>query len=341
MTESIGWGIGLVLLGGLLNGSFVAPMKRLHSWKWENSWFVYSVSGLLIVAWLVAVAVVPSLGGIFAAASWAVLAKVLAFGFGWGIGSVLFGLGVSRMGLAVGYGIILGLIAPIGTFLPLIVLHSERLWSAQGLSLMLGTLIVLGGIVLCAVAGGIRERAGGIATKIGPRTGYGAGLLICILAGVFSPMLNFSFVFGEELQRRALAAGASQAMASNAIWSLCLTAGFLANAGYAAILLSKNGTWRLFSLARSTPGHWMGGTLMGLLCFASFMTYGAGATALGSLGGIIGWPLFMSMSLITSHALGALTREWAGAPRKAYGYSLAGIGLLVVAITIIARGGNL
>jgi len=40
------------------------------------------------------------------------------FGFGWGIGSVLFGLGLNRLGLAVGYGIIIGLIAPIGTFLP-------------------------------------------------------------------------------------------------------------------------------------------------------------------------------------------------------------------------------
>ncbi|MDZ7638056.1 MAG: hypothetical protein U5J83_07370 [Bryobacterales bacterium] len=40
---------------------------------------------------------------------------------------------------------------------------------------------------------------------------------------------------------------------------------------------------------------------MGALCFASFLVYGFGATALGSLGGI---------------------------------------GLLIVAITVIARGGN-
>jgi L-rhamnose-H+ transport protein len=338
MSESLGWGIAAVLLGGFLNGSFVAPMKRLHAWKWENSWFVYSVSGLLVVPWLVALVVVPQLGSIFRQTSWNTLAQVLLFGFGWGVGSVLFGLGVSRMGLSVGYGIILGLIAPIGTFLPLVVLHPERLWTRQGLTLVIGTLIVIGGIVLCAVAGSIRERAGASAATGGSRGGYGAGLVICILAGIFSPMLNFAFVFGEELQQQALAAGASTAMASNAIWSLCLTAGFIANAGYAAILLKRNGTWRLFSPAKAPTGHWVGGSLMGIICFASFMTYGSGATALGNLGGIVGWPLFMSMSLITSNVLGALTGEWTGAPKKAYSYSLAGIGLLIVAITIISRG---
>jgi L-rhamnose-H+ transport protein len=77
---------------------------------------------------------------------------------------------------------------------------------------------------------------------------------------------------------------------------------------------------------------------MGLLCFGSFLVYGVGATALGPLGGIVGWPLFMSMALITSNTLGALSGEWRGAPRQAWLYSLAGIGLLIVAITVIARG---
>lgn len=338
MNTDIGWGIAGVLLGGVFNGSFVAPMKRLHSWKWENSWLVYSITGLLIIPWIVAVAVVPNLFGIFQAASWLTLLKVLGFGFGWGIGSVLFGLGVSRMGLAVGYGIILGLIAPIGTFLPLLVLHPEQLATGQGQSLMIGTLIVLFGILFCAMAGRMRERA--VAADTGKKDGFAAALAICILAGIFSPMLNFSFVFGKELQDQAIANGAGATMASNAIWSLTLTAGFIANAGYCVLLLNKNRTWGLFSGAKAPAGHWAGATLMGLVCFGSFMVYGMGATAMGSLGGIVGWPLFMSMALITSNALGALSGEWKGAPRLAWTYSIIGVALLMVAITIIARGGS-
>jgi L-rhamnose-H+ transport protein len=334
---SIGWGVLAVLAGGLLNGSFVAPMKRMRGWQWENSWLVYSVVGLLVLPWITAFFAIPHLQAMFTQASGALLFKVALFGLGWGIGSVMFGLGVNHLGLAVGYGIILGLIAPIGTFLPLVVLHPERLWTHQGYTLMAGMLLVLVGIAFLAVAGKRRERE---STSLAPmvKSGFFLGLVICILAGVFSPMLNFSFVFGQELQAHALASGARPGTASSAIWCLTLTSGFVVNAGYCLYLLDKNHTWQLFSSAASPAHYWFGGALMGLICFGSFLVYGMGATALGPLGGIVGWPLFMSMSLITSSVLGAVTGEWAGATRRAYSYSVAGLALLILAIIVISRG---
>jgi L-rhamnose-H+ transport protein len=339
MSVEVGWGIAGVLLGGFLNGSFVLPMKRLTRWKWENTWLIYSVTGLILIPWAVALAVVPRLSDIFLSASPSTLVKVLVFGFGWGIGSVLFGLGVNRLGLAVGYGIILGLIAPIGTFLPLAILHPERLWTRQGLALMAGTLLVIIGIVFCAIAGRRRERETKILAPM-IQSGFLVGLVICIMAGIFSPMLNFSFVFGEELRRQALALGASTSMAANAIWSLTLTSGFIANAGYCVYLLQKNRTWDRFSMSNGPTSYWIGASLMGLICFGSFLAYGMGASTLGPLGGIVGWPLFMSMSLITSNVWGAVTGEWGGASRRSYTYSLVGIAFLIVAIVVISRGGN-
>lgn len=331
-------GVAGVLVGGLLNGSFVAPMKRMQAWRWENSWFVYSISGLLVIPWLAAFATVPHLVDVFRISSGSAALQVILFGLGWGVGSVLFGLGVNRLGLAVGYGIILGLIAPIGTFLPLFVLHRERLWTRQGEALIAGTLVVIVGIGFLAVAGKRRERESAVLAPM-VQSGFLAGLIVCILAGIFSPMLNFSFVFGQELQQRALVAGATTNMATNAIWSLTLTAGFLVNAGYAIWLLGKNQTWGLFATSGGSE-HWLLGTLMGLICFGSFLVYGMGATALGALGGIVGWPLFMSMSLITSNTLGAITGEWKGASRTSYSYSILGISLLIVAIIIISGGGS-
>jgi len=339
LSTNIGWGIAGVLLGGFLNGSFVLPMKRLGAWRWENTWLVFSVVGLIAVPWVVAAATVSGLGNIIHQTSWPTLAKILIFGFGWGIGNVLFGLGVNRLGFAVGYGIILGFIAPIGTFLPLLVLHPERLWTRQGIALMIGTLLVIVGIVFCAVAGRRRERE---ASTLAPmvQAGFMVGLAICILSGIFSPMLNFAFVFGEELQRQAFAGGARASMAANPIWALTLTAGFVVNAGYCVYLLQKNRNWDLFAAPGVSVGYWLGGSLMGIVCFGSFMIYGMGATALGPLGGIVGWPLFMSMSLITSNMWGALTGEWKGASRRSYAYSLVGIGFLIVAISVISRGGS-
>lgn len=335
---NVAWGVAGVLGGGVLNGSFVAPMKKMEAWHWENSWLVYSISGLLVVPGAVAFLSVPHLIQVFRDSPSAAFWRVVLFGLGWGVGSVLFGIGVNRLGLAVGYGIILGLIAPIGTFLPLLVLHRERLWTRQGEALIIGTLIVIAGIVLLAVAGKRREQE---CKTLAPmvKSGFFVGLGICVLAGIFSPMLNFSFVFGQPLQTSALVLGADPNMATNAIWSLTLAAGSLVNAGYSVWLLNTNHTWHLFTEIRG-PRCWSAGILMGVLCFASFLVYGMGATALGRLGGIVGWPLFMSMSLVTSNTLGALSGEWKGASGKSYSYSAFGIALLIAAIVVISRGGN-
>jgi L-rhamnose-H+ transport protein len=153
-------------------------------------------------------------------------------------------------------------------------------------------------------------------------------------------MLNFSFVFGSELQDKALSSGTSATMASNAIWPLTLTAGFLVNAGYSIYLLRRNSTWKVFASPGRTGGYWFGAALIGLGCFASFIVYGMGATALGSLGGILGWPLFMSMSLITSNLLGIASGEWSGAPRSAWWYSAVGSFSLIFAIAVISYGGG-
>jgi L-rhamnose-H+ transport protein len=340
MNDSLIIGIVAVLAGGVLNGSFVAPMKKLRGWQWEHGWLVYSVTGLVLIPWLVAAVTLPQLAPSLADSTTPALARVLLFGFGWGVGSVLFGLGVDRMGLALGYGLILGLIAPIGTFLPLVVLYPERLFTRQGAHLLAGVVVVLLGIVILAVAGRLRERASQhLAARAAlPAKSFMAGLLVCILSGIFSPMLNFAFVFGEPLRNAALAAGASVGRAADGLWALTLTAGFLPNAGYALYLIIRNRSGNLWS--RHTAGNLFWSTLMGVLCYASFLVYGSGASHLGRLGGIVGWPLFMSMSLITSNSLGALTGEWRGAPARALRLSLLGMGILIVAIVIIASGGQ-
>jgi L-rhamnose-H+ transport protein len=261
---------------------------------------------------------------------------VLLFGAGWGIGNVLFGLGVTQLGLALGYGIILGIIAVVGTVLPLALLHPDRIWTPQGAALMAGMVLVVIGIVICASAGRRREQELAAGKSGVPPARFLVGLVICILAGVFSAMLNLAFTFGVGLQQKALSAGVAPSMAANGVWALTLTTGFIVNAGYCAYLLRRNASWGQFAAPQGGVWHWLGGCLMGALCFASFILYGIGAITLGTLGGIIGWPLLMSMSLITANAWGALTGEWKGASRKSYAYSVLGIAFLIVAIVVIS-----
>lgn len=338
MSEQIGLGIMLVLLGGVLNGSFAFPMKRMPGWRWENTWLIYAVTALIIIPWAIAATTIPHLCTVYQQASWSVLAKITLYGFAWGIGATLFGLGIARVGLALGFAVILGMTSSLGSLLPLAVLHPEQLHTHRGLALIAGTLVIIVGLVFLSIAGKRRESEQNHGPAAAGRSGFGTGLIICVFSGIFSSMLNFAFIFGDEVKQLALNAGASSAMAGNAIWSLAVTAGFIANAIYCVYLLNKNHTWGIFTGEGAGVGYWLGGALMGAFWFGGLVVYGMGAAALGTLGGIIGWPVFMSMDIIAGISWGFINREWKGASRGSYGYCLVGIGVLFLAIAIIALG---
>src|ERR1700733_11994698 len=158
MNHTLLGGIGVVLLAGILQGSFAAPMKRMSGWQWENSWLVFALSGLIVFPWAVNIATVPNVIDVCSGASPSTLIKVLVFGLLWGIGATLFGLGISRVGMALGFALILGITASFGSLLPLAILHSDELMAKRGLALMTGTAVMVVGLVFLALAGRAREQ---------------------------------------------------------------------------------------------------------------------------------------------------------------------------------------
>jgi len=332
MHPMIGWGITVVVFAALLNGSFTAPIKKMSGWQWENTWLLFAFSGLLVLPWILTLATVPNLEEVFRGASFATLVRVALFGVAWGVGSALFGLGVARVGMALGFALILGITASFGSLFPLAILHPEQLSDKRGLALMLGTVVMTGGLALLTRAGQIRERD---SARNSSGSGFATGLVICVLSGIFSSMLNFSFLFGDELRLRALHAGASVAMAANPIWALTVTGGFVSNVVYCVYLLNRNRSWSVYR-KRGSLAYWLLGISTGLLWFGGTILYGVGAVSLGALGGIVGWPIFMILDIIVALFWGAVSGEWKSASRRSLAYCWTGIGVLLVSIGIIS-----
>ena len=80
------------------------------------------------------------------------------------------------------------------------------------------------------------------------------------------------------------------------------------------------------------------GLIMAVLWIVSFYIYGVSTVKLGNLGNVIGWPLFMSISIIAGNLWGVWKREWKGATLKSKRYLKMGIFVLIVAIVVIASG---
>jgi L-rhamnose-H+ transport protein len=335
MSSSLSIGLGLTMIAGLMSGNCMLPMKFNRSWKWENTWLIFSVVSLVILPWALALILVDHLAATYSALSLPQLAIPLLLGAGWGVAQVLFGISVQRLGLGLAYAIIVGLGALLGTLVPLFVQHRSQVSGRALTEILLGVAVMIGGIGLSTWGGQIRERAS-LGEASSSRTGhYMTAVLLAILCGFMAPMLNFSFAFGQDIAHQAVRLGNSELHAPYAVWPIGLAGGFLPNISYSLFLLRKNRSWPLFK--DSSPGLILG-ILMGALWMGAFALYGMSATYLGSLGTSIGWGLFQTFMIMTAMLSGVLTREWKNASRSSFSLFASGFACLVAATALLATG---
>lgn len=238
-------GFSLVVVGGIMQGTYFLGLKYVSPWKWENIWGLYALFALIVLPAGLAITTVPSLSEMFARTPGSAIAMIFLYGAGWGIGSVLAGLGVAKMGMAMGVSVLIGVTAAIGTFVPLVANSPELVFTPKGLLVILSVVVLLLGVSLAAIAGKKREVSlGGAPTQL-EKGSFGAGLAICVFSGIFSAMLNMAFAFSQPMVKAGMETGASNFGALNAVWMVALTGGFIANAVYTGYLLTRNKTVKL------------------------------------------------------------------------------------------------
>ncbi|HEX3354185.1 MAG TPA: L-rhamnose/proton symporter RhaT [Terriglobales bacterium] len=327
-------GFVLVLLAALLQGTFVLPMTLVRQWSWEHTWATFSLLGMLIFNWLISLLFVPNIFSVYASSPPRDLAILALFGLGWGVGAVLFGLGMERLGMALGYPIIMGLIASLGALIPLLVFFPETLFTTRGLVLLAGTALVIFGIGLCSMGGSRRVPSEDKASVTDGGT-FKTGVAIAVLAGILSCLPNVGVAFGGSVTRAASAMGVSQAWSGNTVWALLFTFGFVANVTYCLYLMISRKTFGQY-WSRETPRNLGLGALMAVMWIGSFYLYGAGAAKLGRWGVIVGWPLFISLSIVVGNLWGLWKGEWRGAPPAARRLLNQGLLVLIVAVITVA-----
>lgn len=328
-------GIALTMVAGLMSGNCMLPMKFARRWKWENVWLVFSFVSLLVLPCLLAFAQVKDLPHVYQAVPISTMCEPLVFGFGWGVAQILFGVSVRRLGMGVGYAIIVGLGAVFGTLVPLFVGQRQFLSLASLLEIMAGVVVMVIGIVLTALGGQVREHAQGSGTVDRVQKGYPAAVMLAVLCGVMAPMLNYGFTFGQGLAQMAMQMGSSATTAAYAVWPVVLLGGLVPNAGYTMYLLQKNKTWSAFGRGGPDVG-WA--TLMAILWVGSISLYGVAAVYLGPLGTSIGWGLLQIFMIMTATMSGVLTAEWRNAPRRATMLMSSGMAGLISATVLLSLG---
>lgn len=326
-------GMCLLILAAVMNASFSLPMKFVRSWAWENTWLLWSAFALLVLPIGLAFGAIPSFPAILQQNESVVLLVALC-GAAWGVAQVLFGLALDKIGIALTFSIVLGLSAAMGSLIPLIRLHADRLFTSAGFISLTGIALVLAGVAASAIAGTIRDR--GKQADSAKNSRIGVGLLMAIASGICASMMNVGFAYGAPLASAAATHGANSLWTTDAVWVPLMAGGAIPNLLYCLYLLAKRKTaanYTASSITRNLPLAFT----MGVLWFGSSVLYGIAAAFLGALGPVVGWPVFMSLIVIVATLLGLWTGEWRGAARSALRVQGLAVLVLVAAVIVLSR----
>ena len=294
------------------------------------------------------------------------LLKIFGYGLGWGCGAVTFGLGVGAVGQSLGFSLILGTCAVLGSIIPLLVLNPDKVWSDEGKHDWVGLAVMCLGLTYIGIAGACKERDQHQATappapadksipeldealldKPTPEpepasgssstTSFLQGLLICLFSGATCAMANLAFAFGGAIKTSTLAHGASKGNQVNALWVVVMIPVGLVNLLWYGYTVHTEGSWHKFTAddAKTIGVNIAASALMGLLWFGGTVLSGVGEIFIGDLGAVIGWPVYTTVMVLTSNTVGIVQGEWRGASEAAKRWMGGGILIMVCAIVTI------
>ena len=326
MTNWGGMSWAGVVLSGILMGSFAVPMKMARAWKFPHIWGMFSVIAMAVIPWLLVMLAVPGWTGVMGAVPGRGLVILLLLGLLWGVASLLYGLAVDLLGIALGYSIQLGLSIVIGAIIPMYGARSLSLRSAGDAAFLGGLTLMVAGVVVCAQAGG----ANGKAAMAGAAR-FRKGLIIAIAGGIGSPLLNIGIQYGISLIPRTPGAGLVEWVA----WAVFLSAAAVSQAGFCFYRIHATREAALFR-SREARHDAAFVVVMSVVWAAGTFLYGSSAAGLGRLGTSVGWPVFIGMVVIASNAWGVALGEWKERARGAFVRMFAGCAMLLVAAFVVA-----
>ncbi len=349
--------------GGLSAASCYLPFRGIKNWSWEIYWLVQGWFSWIVAPLIFAGLLVPELTKILQGARAETLFYAWFWGAMWGIGGLLFGLGVRYLGLALGYTIALGFSTVCGTLVP--PLFAGQLGAVAreraGQVTLFGVAICVMAIVVTGVAGLMKERelAGSPADEAASPGGvgeywFGRGILVATFAGILSACFAYGLAAGKPMNEMArkvlLTHGRSDLWQSLPALVVVLWGGFTTNVLWCGGMLVKNSTaGQFFGAAADGDGRLSArriglnyGLAMaaGLLWYLQFFFYSMGQTRMGKYD-FSSWTLHMAGTILFATLWGAVLHEWRGTQVKTKLVGALGFALLVSSTLVVGYGNYL
>jgi hypothetical protein len=338
-------GLAWVLLASFFLGTFAFPGRLVKDYAWENTWGLFFVLAMWVVPLLFGFGTLNGLTETYRQVPSGILVAVIGFGAMWGIGFCMWGIGLTRIGFSLGYAITMGTMALVGSMLPFFLGNLEKINTPGGRTIIFGILVCIAGVAINGVAGVKREKHenSGKEKTLEKKTML-TGVIICLLAGLFSSCINLAFHIGGTLGKINTICveqyGNPVFLSGISVWVLVFIGGGISSISYTAFLLFKNKTWKGFAV-KAAPRNFVCALVMALAHFGCLFFYGLGGWKLGALGTSVGFAIFQSGSILIGNLAGYMTGEWKNAGTEARRWSYGGLLVLVCGIVVVSIGNTL
>jgi len=347
-TTNPALGVLIFALGGLAGAVFYLPFKKVKNWAWESYWFIYAVSGLVLVPWLLAFATSPNLLTVLKNAPGNELKYCFLCGAMWGVGGLTWGLMIRFLGVGLGLALGCGICSAAGTIVPKILKgeFGQLFQSNWGIVSFIGVLVSLAGIVLVGMAGMSKEKELPEAEKkkAVAEFNFKKGILAAAFSGLMSSGMGWGLVGGPNVQKLA----ESTAPVTSPTWSgmpvlvVVLLGGFAVNAVWCLFLNVKNKTTGDY-VKSATPliGNFIFAGIAGAIWCSQFICFKTGEPAMGKTA-YVGWALLMACQILFSSLIGVVfLREWKGTSGRTKSLLTIGLALLILTTVVSGYGGYL
>lgn len=330
-----------VLLAAIMLGFYAFPSKYIKRYEVANLWGSFWLFAMFIVPVLASFILVNGLGDTYAQVPSSVFVSVFFLSLLWGIGNLLWGISISKIGMALGFSLLIGVATLVGSMIPFFMGNIEQLQTPGGMLIVLGILIIMGGIILNGKAGLLRESNESITSDSSSSKNMKTGIIMCIVGGICAAGFNLSYHVADNIGHIG---AISQEQFGNAPWiaRLAVMLPSFIGSGVVTVLyfvyqLSKSKSWNKFASIASTKNIVLI-AIMAIIYVASLIIYGLGAYNLGPLGTSVGFAVFQTGCIMVANLLGVFSGEWTNAGGKSKRFLYSGLLAMTGGIIVIAYG---
>jgi len=300
--------IFIVIIAGLMNGSYAVVTKLLKSWRFENFWLAYGLLTYVFLPWIVISILSNKAIDFLFSLSFNQIKFVIYGGLIWGVGQILFVFAIQYISIGLAFLLNIGTGIILGSTIPIILNPQANLFSHLGFTILTCTIFAIIGLIINYFAAKSRLESN-IITQSNSQAKFIFGCTISILCGLTTAGQNITLSLAANLHILAVNSGLSSFAASSIVWPIFFSAAavpFLIFMFYANI---KNKSFANF-FNPATFIYYFHILFMSLLWFSSQILYTQSVIIYDTFGIIILWPIFLICIILSSNFWDIIIGEW-------------------------------